>query len=383
MRTFVALSVVAAAGALAPATAHAHFTLDQLDDQKPVSWISQDSVGGPQKTGPCAATVSSADTGTATPTHLVTGLMAGETVKITVTATIAHPGWYRVALMQGPSASQSLTTIPDPMAMSGTNCTPAIMTNPVWSKTQPVIADGLPAGSTANTSQSGTKVLTATIPQTANCTAASPCTIQVIMVMTDHPANDCYYHHCADITTDGSPSTDGGMSNPSDASVDARDGGMSMGGGTAAGGAKGSGGAVGTGSGGVTASGGAPASGGSSASGGATASSTGGTSSSGGTSSPGGATSSGVTSASGGKTGSGGTTASGGKTGSGGTVGSGGSSSSSGGATASSGGSSGQGGSSSSSGCSAVPGAGSAPLLAAGASLLALLVTRMRRNRRR
>ncbi len=50
------------------------------------------------------------------------------------------------------------------------------------------------------------------------------------MVMTDHPANDCYYHHCADITTDGSPSTDGGMS-PSDASVDARDGGMSMGGG--------------------------------------------------------------------------------------------------------------------------------------------------------
>jgi len=381
MRTFVALSVVATAGVLAPATARAHFTLDQLDDQKPVSWISQDSVGGPQKTGPCAATVSSGDTGTATPSHIVTGLMAGETVKITVTATIAHPGWYRIALMEGPSASQSLTTIPDPMAMSGTTCTPAIMTNPVWSKTQPVIADGLPAGSTAKTSQSGTKVLTATIPQTANCTTASPCTLQVIMVMTDHPASDCYYHHCADITTGGSPSTDGGS--PPDAAVDAHDGGMSMGGGTAAGGAKGSGGTTGTGSGGVTASGGSSATGGASASGGATVSSSGGatTTSSGGSSSSGGATASGGSSSS-----SGGATASGGKigtTGSGGAVGSGGSSSSSGGATASSGGATGQGGGSSSGGCSAVPGAGSAPFFAASASILALLVSRTRRNRRR
>ncbi len=159
MRRFVALSVVATVGVLAPATARAHFTLDQLDDFKPVSWMSQDATGGPQKNGPCAAMP---NTGLGdvmgTPTHLVTGLMAGETVKITVTATIAHPGWYRIALMEGASASQSLTTIPDPMAMSGTNCTPAIMMNPVWSKTQPVIADGLPAGSTAKTNQSGTKV---------------------------------------------------------------------------------------------------------------------------------------------------------------------------------------------------------------------------------
>lgn len=223
-------------------TASAHFTLDQLDDSKPVSWMSQDSMGGPQKAGPCAATVANGDP-MGTPTHIVTGLIAGETVKITVTATVAHPGWYRIALMEGASASQSLTTIPDPMAMSGTNCTPAIMTNPVWSKTQPVIADGLPAGSTAKTMQSGTKVLTATIPQNASCTTAAPCTIQVIMVMTDHPANDCYYHHCADITTDGGGNGDAGT-------PDARDGGMSSGGGNggsamggaAAGGAKGSGG---------------------------------------------------------------------------------------------------------------------------------------------
>jgi hypothetical protein len=366
MRTFVGFSVIATVALLAPATARAHFTLDQLDDVKPVSWMSQDSTGGPQKNGPCAAMP---NTGLGdpmgTPTHIVTGLMAGETVKITVTATIAHPGWYRIALMEGASASQSLTTIPDPMAMSGTNCTPVIMTNPVWSKTQPVIADGLPAGSVAKTMQSGTKVLTATIPQSANCTTAAPCTIQVIMVMTDHPANDCYYHHCADITTDG-----GGNG-------DAHDGGMSMGGGSAmggaaAGGAKGSGGVVGTG--GASASGGMSGSGGVTATGGANATASGGATATGGTSSSGGV------SASGGKTGSGGSSSSGGNSSS-----TGGSSSSSGGTTvAGSGGSSGTGASGSNGGgCSAIPDGGSGPLLAGGASLLALLMARTRRSRRK
>jgi len=373
MRRFVGLSVIATVAVLAPATARAHFTLDQLDDVKPVSWMSQDSTGGPQKTGPCAA-MANASLGDpmGTPTHIVTGLMAGETVKITVTATIAHPGWYRVALMEGAAASQSLTTIPDPMAMSGTNCTPAIMTNPVWSKTQPVIADGLPAGSTAKTSQSGTKVLTATIPQNANCTATAPCTIQVIMVMTDHPANDCYYHHCADITTDGGGNGDGGT-------PDARDGGMSMGGssamgGAAAGGAKGAGGMVGTG--GAMASGGTSGTGGTTATGGTNATASGGSTATGGTSS-----SSGGVSASGGKTGSGGSSSSGGNSSSS----SGGSSSSSGGTTgAGSGGSSGSGASGSGGGgCSAIPGGGGAPFLVGGASLLALLMARVRRSRRK
>jgi len=375
MRRFVGLSVIATAAVVAPATARAHFTLDQLDDAKPVSWMSQDSTGGPQKTGPCAA-MANAGLGDSmgTPTHIVTGLMAGETVKITVTATVPHPGWYRIALMEGAAASQSLTTIPDPMAMSGTNCTPAIMTNPVWSKTQPVIADGLPAGSTAKTMQSGTKVLTATIPQNASCTTAAPCTIQVIMVMTDHPANDCYYHHCADITTAGGGNGDGGTM---DASTGMPDGGMSMGGGSAmggaaAGGAKGSGGMVGTG--GAAASGGMSGTGGASATGGANASASGGSTATGGTSS-----SSGGVTASGGKSGSGGSSASGGSSSS-----SGGSAPGSGGTTmAASGGSSGTGASGSSGGCSAIPDGGGGPLLAGGASLLALLLARARRSRRK
>jgi hypothetical protein len=361
MRAFVAPFVIGIVALLAPAAAHAHFTLDQLDNTKPVSWMSQDASGGPQKTGPCAAMPGNGDS-MGTPTHIVTGLTAGETVKITVTATVPHPGWYRVALMEGPAASQTLTTLPDPMAMAGTNCTPAIMTNPVWSKTQPVIADGLPMGSTAKTMQTGTKVLTATIPENANCTTASPCTIQVIMVMTDHPANDCYYHHCADITTSGSGSPDAGTG----------DGGMSMGGGTAAGGAaggtKGAGGSVGTG--GVTASGGASGTGGGTASGGSTA--TGGATETGGKTGSGGSTATGGSSA----VASGGASASGGKTGSGGNV-----ASTGGTTTSSSGGSSGSGASSNGGGgCTAIPDAGSAPFLAAGAALLALLIARRHRK---
>jgi hypothetical protein len=182
-----------------------------------------------------------------TPTHAVTNVTTGQ-VSVSVTATIAHPGWYRIALAQGASSTQTLTTIPDPKAQAGTNCTPAIMTNPVWSPTQPVIADGLPAGSTPTTMQSGSKTFQVTIPPSANCSAAQPCTLQVIMVMTDHPANDCYYHHCADITTGAvadAGRTDSSSTGGSDASVpkDAA---------SDASGSSGSGGSGGVGGGGAT-----------------------------------------------------------------------------------------------------------------------------------
>jgi MYXO-CTERM domain-containing protein len=193
------IALVVAGGVLTATRADAHFKLNA-----PACWLSQDNVGGPQKNGPCAAV---ANTGLGdvmgTPTNMVTAFTPGQTVSVSVTATIAHPGWWRIALVEGASSTQTLTTLPDPKAQAGTNCTPAIVMNPVWSPTQPVLADGLPAGSTANTQQSGTKTFQVTIPQNATCTTAKPCALQVIMVMTDHPANDCYYHHCADITTSG------------------------------------------------------------------------------------------------------------------------------------------------------------------------------------
>jgi MYXO-CTERM domain-containing protein len=184
-------------------------------------------------------------------------VMPGQTLSVSVTSTIAHPGWWRIALHEGASSTQTLTTLPDPVPMAGTNCTPAIMMNPVWSPTQPVLADGLPAGSGVNTVQSGSKTFQVTIPQNANCTTAKPCSLQVIMVMTDHPPNNCYYHHCADISSQAI-STDGGM--PTDAGKDVS---IGSGGSGGAGGASTGGGGSGNnaGTGGSTGAGGSSESG--------------------------------------------------------------------------------------------------------------------------
>jgi hypothetical protein len=246
-----------ALGVFTSTRADAHFKLTA-----PACWLSQDASGGPQKNGPCAAVPNTGLGDVAgTPTRMVTAFSPGQTISVSVSATIAHPGWWRIALVEGPSSTQTLMTLPDPRAQAGTNCTPAIMTNPVWSPTQPILADGLPAGSVASTNQSGSKTFQVTIPQNASCTTARPCTLQVIMVMTDHPANDCYYHHCADITTGASSdagSNDSSSTGGSDASAShdapvSSDGSGSSGPG--AGGSSGSGGA-GSGSGGEAGTGG-------------------------------------------------------------------------------------------------------------------------------
>ena len=255
----------------APSAAAAHFknTAPTTPPTPGVvqSWMSQDAVGGPQKNGPCAAVPNTAlGDSPGTPTHAVTVVQSGQTVTVPVTVTIAHPGWFRIALVQGPSSSQTITTLPDPQAMQGTNCTPEIMTNPVWSPTQPVLADGLPAGSTATTQQTGVKSFQVTIPPSANCTPALPCTLQVIMVMTDHPASDCYYHHCADISL--SSAGGGGSGGNAGSAGASSSGGAGMGGtvssggdtGTAGGGMSGGAGISGATGGGESATGGSPSS---------------------------------------------------------------------------------------------------------------------------
>jgi MYXO-CTERM domain-containing protein len=237
---------------LSSAKAEAHFKINS-----PMSWMSQDMTGFPQKAGPCSA-IPNLGLGDkpGTPTKMITVFQPGQTMSISVTATIAHTGWWRVALAEGASSTQTLTTLPEPDPKS---CMPAIMANPVWSPTQPIVADGLPTGSVASTSQKGTITLQVKLPETANCTNSSPCTLQVIMVMTDHTAPDCYYHHCADIALGSA--TDGGVSPVLDASV-GNDAAVA-GGGRAGGGAGGSASSGGSsGSGGVTSTGGISGSGG-------------------------------------------------------------------------------------------------------------------------
>jgi len=308
--TGVALCVaVGAIGILAPSTAEAHFKLTA-----PASWLSQDSVGGPQKTGPCAAVPNTAlGDSVGTPTKVVTALQSGQTVPVSVAVTVGHPGWFRIALVEGASSTQTLSTLADPQAQMGTNCTPAIMKNPVWSPTQPILADGLPDGSTATTQQTGNQTFQVTIPKSATCTSAKPCTLQVIMVMTDHPASDCYYHHCADISTGSDADAGSDSASAADAAV-AKDASHGVPDASGAGGSANSGG--GSGQGGGTETGGVMGSGGSASAGGDTG---------GGGRSAGGVTGSGGSADSGGNTGKGGSAGAGGASGKGGEAGMGGS----------------------------------------------------------
>jgi MYXO-CTERM domain-containing protein len=362
---------------LCPTRAAAHFKIqDPTTPPKAAtvqSWQTQDSVGGPQKNGPCGAIPNTAlgDSAGTPVANSLTVVQPGTTVNVPVTATVAHPGWYRISLAEGASSGQTLTALPDPKAQSGTNCTPAIMSNPVWSTTQPVLADGLPAGSTASTNQSGSKTFQVTIPSTASCSTAQPCSLQVVMIMTDHPANDCYYHHCADVAV----SSGGGSS------------GSGSGGATATGGAggKGQGGSTGGGSGGSTGSGGSGNSGGSPGTGGSTTTSSGGSPSTGGST----ATSSGGSPGTGGSTvtSSGGSPGSGGRGGSGGSETGGNGASSSGGAggsgpsTGTGGVSGGTGQSGGSAGCSCTVAGHSQGFWAFGAvGVLALVIARRRRR---
>ena len=214
-------------GLVMPSLAEAHFML-----VAPTSWWSQLSDGSPQKVAPCG---NEATTGTAA-TGSVNVYQPGQPIPVTVAATVAHPGWWRISLREGKSSTQVASTFPDPtpLGASGTaqQCTPAFINNPVWSTTQPVLLDklGLPSGSNSTTTvQSGTQSFQVMIPASARCTSANPCTLQVLMLMTDHPAGSCNYHHCVDLVTtsvagDGGVTGTGGATGTTgtDAGVDAR-----------------------------------------------------------------------------------------------------------------------------------------------------------------
>jgi len=72
--------LIGAAGVFAPALAHAHFILVTPD-----SWMSQDSLGFPEKLGPCG------DEGGGTPTGKVTAFHPGQTISVTMPKLSA--GW--------------------------------------------------------------------------------------------------------------------------------------------------------------------------------------------------------------------------------------------------------------------------------------------------
>ena len=174
--------LIGAAGVFASAVAHAHFILVTPD-----SWMSQDSLGLPEKLGPCG------DEGGGTPTGNVTAFHPGDTISVTINEVIMHPGHYRVALAVNDRSE--LPPEPKVTPKAGDPCGSAIIQNP---PKFPILADNVLPHTLAF---AGPQTFTVTLPTDVTCTK---CTLQLLEFMSSHGA-PCFYHHCADISIQAEP----------------------------------------------------------------------------------------------------------------------------------------------------------------------------------
>ncbi|MFT3713703.1 MAG: lytic polysaccharide monooxygenase [Archangium sp.] len=207
-----------------PALAHSRL-------EAPVSFQMTDSLGNPQKTGPCG--------GAGTASGVVTTVVAGSQLTINWTETIAHPGYFRIGIAQ--MSSEFVTPVPV-LTANGTNCS----TSPTQSNpTYPILVDGLfQHSSSANGTPYSTTI---TVPMMS----CDNCMLQLMQFMSSHPP-PCYYYQCAALKIvmpdAGSPAVDAGT----DAGMMPADAGQSDAGPMGGGAGGGSGGGAGGGSGGGT-----------------------------------------------------------------------------------------------------------------------------------
>jgi hypothetical protein len=176
--TFGVIGAVAA-----PEVAQAHFIL-----QSPKAWMSQTTLGLPEKLGPCGDEDDGTDA--ATPTGIVTAVQQGQKITVTIDEVIFHPGHYRISLAE----DRSLLPV-EPLVDAGTTPCGTAVINPT--PTFPVLADGVFVHTTPFTTPQSIEL---TIPSTITC---AKCTLQVIEFMSDHALNNpggCFYHHCADLS---------------------------------------------------------------------------------------------------------------------------------------------------------------------------------------
>jgi hypothetical protein len=180
-----------------PATASAHFHLD-----KPDAAYVQSSIGDPQKMGPCGPTAGEEES-----TGRITTVMAGGTMTLTITETVAHPGHYRIAIAQDEAGLPA-----EPIVTAGTTQCGSAPIDP--NPSLPVLADGVFKHTSAF---SGPQTFDVPIPAGMSCTN---CVVQVLEFMSNHPA-PCYYHHCAIVNVTNAapePTDDGGCNSSGHAS---------------------------------------------------------------------------------------------------------------------------------------------------------------------
>lgn len=200
------LAIVGAAvvGGLAP-YAQAHFILNE-----PASASAQDAFGNPQKALPCG--LDAATPGN--PTGKVTTYTAGQTINLSITETIYHPGHYRVAIAQSPAQLPADPVVTPETSPNNTPCgSVPIITNP----SLPILADGIIKHNKVLSPT--TQTVSVKLPDGFTCTN---CTLQVIQWMYNHALNNpggCFYHHCATVNIVANTNSDGGTTPAADLST--------------------------------------------------------------------------------------------------------------------------------------------------------------------
>jgi hypothetical protein len=222
--------------------AAAHFQL-----KKPTSWLKEDAAGGPQKGSPCGP--GGYDNVTPTPTSgAVTEFHAGDTIEVDWVDTIAHPGYFRIALAQNRDDLKNPTIVQDATCNFDESMVPKTASGNV-------LADGVHFRTRNGFSAPAGTMFSqmVTLPNTP----CDKCTLQVMQIMENdiQSLSHCYYFHCADIKIlpAGAPSNTGGATGSGDASTGGM-GGLGMAGAPVM--VMGNGGAIGTSSGGTTGLGG-------------------------------------------------------------------------------------------------------------------------------
>jgi hypothetical protein len=180
--------------------AAAHFQL-----KKPTSWLMEDAAGGPQKGSPCGPGNPLDDKQPVPVSNAVTEFHAGDTIEVDWVDTIAHPGYFRIAL------AQNRSDLKDPTIMQDASCNFDESMVPKTASGN-VLADGIhfrtrngfnaPAGTMFSQM--------VTLPNQP----CDKCTLQVVQVMESdiQALSNCHYFHCADIKIlpAGAPTSTGG-----------------------------------------------------------------------------------------------------------------------------------------------------------------------------
>ncbi len=185
LKTLLAVGALAVV-VLAPASVYAHFVL-----MEPASWLVENALGDPQKSGPCGGQTGNPGT----PTNVVTEVVGGSTVHIKVKETIYHPGFYRVAL----SVLSRDELPPDPEAVTRDTPRGPYSVSGKIEKTikLPFLADGLFEHHTPPAQRGQIYEADVKLPN-INC---AKCSMQIIQFMEEHGENKdgrFTYHHCAD-----------------------------------------------------------------------------------------------------------------------------------------------------------------------------------------